>query len=107
MASTAARAPLKVVMHGHAIGHRVSADGFLVAEGMRSGGRVNHQLQRTGFQQIDRVRAALVDFEDGLALQPGGVERGGGAARGDELESRIRRTACATCTASALCDRSR
>ena len=43
-------------------------------------------------QQIDRVGAAFVHLEHGLAVQPGGAQGRGGAARGHQLEAQLGET---------------
>src|SRR5207244_1478981 len=58
-----------------------SPNRFFIAERMRAGGGIDHQLQRSRLEQVDGVRTALVELEYGLAAQTGGVEGGGGAAR--------------------------
>src|SRR5690349_20810510 len=73
----------------HPIRHRRSPNRFLIAKGMRAGGGVNNQLQRSRFQQINSVRTTLVELENRLALQSGGLERSGGAASRHDLEAKL------------------
>ncbi len=57
------------------------------------------------FQQVDGVGPAFVHLEHRLALQAGGAQRGGGAARGHQLEAQIGET-CAPRPPLPACRRS-
>ena len=72
---------------GHAIGDGVAANGLLVGERVAAGGGIDDELEAAGFEKIDRIGAAFVDFENGLARQAGGLQSARCAAGGEEAEA--------------------
>jgi len=48
------------------ITHGGAPDGFFVIEGLAAEGRINDQIDATGFDEIDDVRAAFVGLVDGF-----------------------------------------
>lgn len=51
---------------GDFVTHGGAPDGFFVIEGLAAEGRINDQIDATGFDEIDDVRAAFVGLVDGF-----------------------------------------
>src|SRR3954451_10353977 len=68
---------------------RGGAGRLLVVEGRGAGGRVDRELDVAALQEIDRVGAAFVHLEDGLAGQAGVTEGGGRASRRYQVEAQL------------------
>ena len=87
---------------GDAISDGGPANRLLIAERVRAGRRINNQLKGAGLQQVNRVRPALIDLKDRLALHPGSFDRSGRPTRGGEFEPNSEKRFAAS-TASGLC----
>ena len=72
---------------GRSVGDGIATDGLFVWERMAAGGCINDQLEAAGFEKIDGVGTAFVDFEYRLARQARGFQRACGAAGGEESEA--------------------
>src|ERR1700726_1455488 len=75
---------------GDPVTHSGAPDGFFVIEGLAAERRINDQIDATGFDQIDDVRAAFVSLIDGFGSYARRGERCGGAASGQQSESEFR-----------------
>ena len=56
---------------------------------MAAGGCVDDELEAAGFQKIDGVGTAFVDFENGLAREAGSFEGDRSATGGEEREAEL------------------
>ena len=51
---------------GDLVTHCGAPDGFFVIKGLAAEGRINDQIDATGFDQVDDVRTAFVSLVDGF-----------------------------------------
>jgi hypothetical protein len=79
---------------GDPVTHGCAPDGFFVIEGLAAEGRINDQIDATGFDQIDDVGATFVSLIDGFGSYTRRGERSGGAASGQQSESQFGEIAC-------------
>src|SRR5206468_7081750 len=62
---------------------------FLVKPGIRTMGRVDHQLNALALDKIDDVRSSLFDFVNSLDLEAGLFDELRGSVGGDQLEAQL------------------
>src|SRR6202050_630809 len=72
---------------GDVVADRGASNGFFVVKGFAAQRRVDDQIHFARFDKVHDVGAAFVYFVNGFDLEPGFLECGGGAARGDNLEA--------------------
>ena len=75
---------------GDAITHGGATDGFLVVKGLAAQGRIDDQIDAAGFHQVHDIGAAFVGFVDAFGANAAGGERRGGAAGGQQGETKLR-----------------
>ena len=74
---------------GDPVTHGGAPDGFFVIEGLAAEGSINDQIDATGFDQIDDVRAAFVSLKDGFGRYTRRGQGSGGATSGEQSESKL------------------
>ena len=74
---------------GRSVGDGIATDGLFVWERMAAGGCVDDKFEADGFEKIDGVGTAFVDFENGLAREAGSFEGDRSATGGEEREAEL------------------